>query len=177
MTDTREQVERLAHMLVNANGPGSRLRQDLDGHVWRQPHHLCEEAATTLRSLLSRLEAAEAERAILRTEKHADAEALAERDAAVAGAYEAAAMALQEAADDWRSTGNELPAKKIEDEIPNIRSLTPTDAQTALDRVKEVARLEERERCADEILAFVGHWEDAEGDAASILAAKLREGK
>lgn len=60
----------------------------------------------------------------------------AERDEAraqVAAAYEAAAKYLQSAADDWRSTYNELPAKKIEDEIPGVLELTPADAKSALE--------------------------------------------
>ncbi|MBI1620066.1 hypothetical protein [Aquamicrobium zhengzhouense] len=55
-----------------------------------------------------------------------DAEIMALK-AQVAGARDAAldeaAAALQMAVDDWRSSGNELPAKKIEDEIPGILAL------------------------------------------------------
>lgn len=40
-----------------------------------------------------------------------------------AAAVEAAAGALHNAANDWRSTGNELPARKIEDEIPLVRAI------------------------------------------------------
>lgn len=40
-----------------------------------------------------------------------------------AAAIEAAAGALHNAANDWRSTGNELPARKIEDEIPLVRAI------------------------------------------------------
>ena len=39
-----------------------------------------------------------------------------------AAAYKAAANYLQSAADDWRSTNNELVARKIEDEIPGVLS-------------------------------------------------------
>ena len=59
-----------------------------------------------------------------------------ERDEArtqVAAAYKVAAKYLQSAADDWRSTNNELPAKKIEDEIPGVLGLTPADAKAALE--------------------------------------------
>lgn len=59
-----------------------------------------------------------------------------ERDEAraqVAAAYKVAAKYLQSAADDWRSTNNELPARKIEDEIPGVLELTPADAKSALE--------------------------------------------
>lgn len=58
-----------------------------------------------------------------------------------AAAIEAAAGALHNAANDWRSTGNELPARKIEDEIPGVRDITPpSDARAALDRMLREAR-------------------------------------
>ena len=59
-----------------------------------------------------------------------------ERDEAraqVAAAYKVAAKYLQSAADDWRSTNNELSARKIEDEIPGVLELTYADAQAALE--------------------------------------------
>lgn len=67
------------------------------------------------------------------------AEAQADRDAAVAAALEEACDTLQEAVDDWRSTGNELPARKIEDEIPHIRALIPQSGADALERARAVA--------------------------------------
>ena len=51
----------------------------------------------------------------------------------MAAAYKAAAKYLQSAADDWRSTNNELPARKIEDEIPGVLELTSADAKSALE--------------------------------------------
>ena len=50
-----------------------------------------------------------------------------------AAAYKAAAKYLQSAADDWRSTNNELVAKKIEDEIPGVLELTSEDNKAALE--------------------------------------------
>lgn len=56
-------------------------------------------------------------------------------------AIEAASTYLQGAADDWRSTGGELPAKKIEDEIPGVIAIPmPADAGEALDRLTAQAR-------------------------------------
>ena len=69
-----------------------------------------------------------------------------ERDEAraqVASAYKAAAKYLQSAADDWRSTNNELAARKIEDEISGVLELTSEDNKAALEaygreKVREV---------------------------------------
>lgn len=47
-------------------------------------------------------------------------------NAAEALALERATTHLQEAADDWRSTGHDLIARKLTDEIPHIRALAPS---------------------------------------------------
>lgn len=118
MTDTREQVERIEAVYTNYRGetanrsiiplsirfgstdwhhePQWLLKAwDEDRQAWRE--YALKDFDFTGGALLSRLEAAEAEMDILRTEKHADAEAIADLERQLAEA-QARSPSIEEAA-------------------------------------------------------------------------------
>ena len=65
---------------------------------------------------------------------------LAERDAAIAAAYEAAAGLVHRIADGYSSGGDKAIACALYLTEGNVRALTPADALAALERVKAEAR-------------------------------------
>jgi hypothetical protein len=134
MTDTREQVERLIGEVKDAADYKS---VDLSDLMYR--------SATTLRALLSRLEAAGAE-----------------RNAAVAAAHEAAARACEKVKPDF---GDHRDYRNA------VLRLTPADALTALDRVRqEIAESVALPMDGRNAKAQAGYMRD-------VIASAIREGK
>ena len=77
---------------------------------------------------------------------------------------------LQSAADDWRSTNNELSARKIEDEIPGVLELTPAGAEAALEAYGREKVREGMQRAADIANSFYQVGQIGADIRAAILA-------
>lgn len=111
------------------------------------------------------------------------ADARAAYDAAMAQArakgfasgIKAAALHLRTAADDWRSSGGEMPARKIEDEIPCVLALSDAPAPVhpddiAVDRFAAAMKAKLAKKRAD----GRGGWQDKSRCSQQLLSALLR---